>query len=192
MLFDIIARAKTYWQVEILGGPEAPFKWRRIWQKCKRSNRYRYLFWFRLAYVMNESKSKFWRRRGKLLNEKISRRHNVEIMSGAKVGLGLWIAHPTGIVITSHACIGENFRIWQNCTIGIKGVEETARLVIGNGVRLNAHACVIGDDLELGDNVVIGAGSLVMQSVPADHVFYNQRPSTVKPSNPASMGRLQQ
>jgi serine acetyltransferase len=187
----MIAEAKAYWRAEILGSSDATFSWRKIWQKCKRSNRYRYIFWFRLAYVMNESSSRFWRRRGKLLNEKISRRYSVEIMMGAKVGMGLWIAHPTGIVITSHAVIGNNFRIWQNCTIGIKGVSEDVNLVIGNGVRMNAHSCIIGDHLNIGDNVVIGAGSLVLQSIAPNHVFYNQRESVVKPSNSESLGRLQ-
>ena len=80
MLLDIFRSAKRYWHIEILGGLDKPFRWRRLYQKCQRINRYRYLFWFRLAYAMHQQDSKFWRRRGKLLNERISRQFNVEIM----------------------------------------------------------------------------------------------------------------
>ena len=74
---------KRYWSIEILGSAERRFSWRRVRQKCKRSNRYAYVFWYRVAYVMHTSHSGFWRRRAKLLNERLSRCYNVEIMLGA-------------------------------------------------------------------------------------------------------------
>lgn len=192
MLADIFRVAKRYWHIEIIGSLDKPFKWKRIIQKCRRNNRYRYIFWYRLAYAMNQSDSKFWRRRAKLLNEKTSRMFNVEIMMGAEVGEGLWIAHPTGIVITSHAKIGKNFKIWQNCTIGIKGQQDDIRLVIGDNVRVHAHACIISDDLELGDNAVVGAGTFLNKSVPAGHVVFNPAPQVIREYDAAAMGRLQQ
>jgi serine O-acetyltransferase len=192
VLGKILREAKVYWHAEILGGPQKPFKWTRLRQKCKRNNRDLYLFWFRLAYAMHEHGNSFWRRRAKLLNEKVSRRFGVEIMLGAHIGLGLRINHPTAIVITSHARIGRDFRVWQNTSIGIKGAAEQVRIVLGDSVRLSAHSCIIGDDIEIGDNVVIGAGSLVTKSVPANHVFYNERTDVVREYDPARMGRLQQ
>ncbi|WP_458131068.1 serine acetyltransferase [Pseudomonas sp. R3-41] len=191
MLLDIFRSAKRYWHIEILGGLDKPFRWRRLYQKCQRINRYRYLFWFRLAYAMHQQDSKFWRRRGKLLNERISRQFNVEIMLGATVGEGLWIAHPNGIVITSHAIIGKNFKIWQNCTLGIKGQSDAAVLRIGDGVRIHAHACIIADHLELGDNVIIGAGAFVNKSIPANHLYITRSVGEMKEYDPTSMGRLQ-
>ncbi|MBD0705775.1 serine acetyltransferase [Pseudomonas sp. Fig-3] len=191
MLIDIFRSAKRYWHIEILGGLDKPFKWRRLFLKCHKINRYRYLFWFRLAYAMHQQDSKFWRRRGKLLNERISRQFNVEIMLGASIGEGLWIAHPNGIVITSHAIIGKDFRIWQNCTLGIKGQREFAALRIGDGVRVHAHACIISDDLELGDNVIIGAGAFVNKSVPSNHMYITKSVGEMKRYDPQSMGRLQ-
>ncbi|MBD9562487.1 serine O-acetyltransferase [Pseudomonas sp. PDM09] len=192
MTASILSAAKRYWHVEIIGSLDKPFSWRRVFQKCRRSNRYRYIFWFRLAYVLHAQGNKFLKRRGKLLNEKISREFNVEIMLGATIGEGLWIAHPTGIVITSHAEIGKNFKIWQNCTIGIKGQSDDIKLVIGDGVRVHAHSCIISDNLELGDNVVVGAGSFINKSVPAGHVVFNSRDVKVQEYDVKLMGRLQQ
>ncbi|VVQ06505.1 hypothetical protein PS910_04372 [Pseudomonas fluorescens] len=188
---DIFSAAKRYWHIEIIGSLDKPFSWKKIFKKCRQSNRYRYIFWYRLAYVLHAQGNKFWRRRGKLLNEKISRKFNVEIMMGATVGEGLWIAHPTGIVITSHAYIGKNFKIWQNCTIGIKGQHDNVVLVIGDGVRVHAHSCIISDNLTLGDNVVVGAGSFLNKSVPSGHVAFNSRTSIVREYDVNSMGRLQ-
>ena len=192
MTASILSAAKRYWHVEIIGSLDKPFSWRRVFQKCRRSNRYRYIFWFRLAYVLHAQGNKFWKRRGKLLNEKISREFNVEIMLGATIGEGLWIAHPTGIVITSHAEIGKNFKIWQNCTIGIKGQSDDIKLVIGDGVRVHAHSCIISDNLGLGDNVVVGAGSFINKSVPAGHVVFNSRDVKSQEYDVKLMGRLQQ
>lgn len=191
-IIDTLNSVKRYWHIEIIGSLDKPFKWKRILQKYKRNNRYRYIFWFRLAYVLHAQGNKFWRRRAKMLNEKISRKYNVEIMLGAAIGEGLWIAHPTGIVITSHARIGNNFKIWQNCTIGIKGQHEDINLVIGDGVRVHAHSCIISDNLELGNNVIVGAGSFVNKSIPAGHVVFNSRTDVIRKYDANLIGRLQQ
>lgn len=176
-----LQRLKRYWAIEILGSAERHFSWRRVRQKCKRSNRYAYVFWYRVAYVMHASRSDFWRRRAKLLNERLSRRYNVEIMLGAEVGEGLWIGHPTGIVISGYAVIGKNFKIWQNCTVGIKGGDGEKCIRIGDNVKLAAHSCIIGDDIQIGDNVSIGAMSFVNKSVPGNSVYITRKPSEVWP-----------
>lgn len=172
---------KRYWCIEILGSAERRFSWRRVRQKCKRSNRYAYVFWYRLAYVMHMSRSEFWRRRAKLLNERVSRRFNVEIMLGAEVGEGLWIGHPTGIVISGYAVIGRNFRIWQNCTVGIKGGDGEKTIRIGDNVKLAAHSCIIGDDIRIGNNVSFGAMSFVNKDVPDDSVYITRKSSSISP-----------
>lgn len=189
-MISALRMAMVFWHIEILGGPDRDFSWKRLWLKCRRSNRSSYLFWFRLAYALHGSRSKFWKRRAKLLNEKLSRKYNVEIMLGAKIDAGLWIAHLSGIVITSHAVIGKDFKIWQGCTIGIKGQSEPVRLLIGDGVRLQAHSCIIGDDIQLGDHVVVGACSFVNKSIPSNTVFFNRRVNESAPFDPDRMGRL--
>ncbi|TWI54208.1 transferase family hexapeptide repeat protein [Pseudomonas duriflava] len=178
-VYSRFAELKRYWHIEIIGGLEKPFSWSRLRQKCKRSNRYAYLFWFRLAYVLHQSKSQFWRRRAKLFNERLSRRYNVEIMLGATIGEGLWIAHPTGIVISGYAVIGKHFKIWQNCTIGIKNESEEKRIVIGDNVKFFAHSCLIGDNIVIGDDVVIGAASFVNKDIPSGCTYITQKQAVV-------------
>lgn len=190
-MMGLLKTAMRFWHIEILGGFDREFSWKRLWVKCRRSNRSSYLFWFRLAYVLHGSGSKFWKRRAKLLNEKLSRKYNVEIMLGARIDEGLWIAHLSGVVVTSHAVIGKDFRIWQGCTIGIKGQSEEVRLVIGNGVRIQAHSCIISDDIRLGDNVVVGACSFVNKSIPSNTVFFNRRVCETISYDRARLGRLE-
>lgn len=179
-LFTAIRQLRRFWCIEILGDEHRKFSFWRIRQKCKRSNRYAYVFWYRIAYVMYQSRSQFWRRRAKLLNERISRRYNVEIMLGAVVEEGLWIGHPTGIVISGYAVIGRDFRIWQNCTIGIKGGSGEKCIRIGDGVRVAAHSCVIGDQITIGNNVSVGAMSFVNKDVPSGSTFITRKVSEVK------------
>lgn len=170
---------KRYWTVEILRDEQRSFSFRRVRQKCKRSNRYAYVFWYRIAYVMHQSGSNFWRRRAKLLNERISRRYGVEIMLGARVGEGLWIGHPVGIVISGYSTIGRNFRVWQNCTVGIKGGDGQKNITIGDNVRLAAHSCIIGDNVSIGDDVTFGAMSFVNKDVPSGCTYITQKLSSV-------------
>ncbi|TVT68557.1 serine acetyltransferase [Stutzerimonas stutzeri] len=166
---------KRYWCLEILGASQKEFSWRRLRQKYKRSNRYAYLFWFRLAYVLHAEGGRFWKRRAKMLNERISRKYNVEIMLGATVGEGLWIAHPSGIVINAYARIGKNFKVWQGCTVGIKGGTGEKSIHIGDNVSLCVNSCVIGDVISISDNVVVGAMTLVNKDIPKPGTYVNKR-----------------
>lgn len=172
---SMLRSMKRYWCVEILGGSQKEFSWRRLRQKYKRSNRYAYLFWFRIAYVLHAEGGRFWKRRAKMLNERISRKYNVEIMLGATVGEGLWIAHPSGIVISAYSRIGRNFKVWQGCTIGIKGGEGEKAILIGNNVSLCVNSCIIGDNISVADNVTIGAMTLVNKDVSRPGTYINKR-----------------
>ncbi len=110
-----------------------------------------------------------------LLNERLSRRYNVEIMLGAEVGEGLRIGHPNSIVISGFAVIGKNFQIWQNSTVGIKGGSGEKRICIGDNVSVAAHSCIIGNDICIGNNVTIGAMSFVNRDVPSDTLYVTKR-----------------
>lgn len=77
--------------------------------------------------------------------------------------------HPVGVVINKQSEIGENTLILQNVTIG-KGKfnSETGRSSpkIGKNVKIYANAVIIGG-ITVGDDAVIGAGSVVLHDVPA-------------------------
>jgi len=80
------------------------------------------------------------------------------------IGPGLAMPHPVGIVIGMGAVIGERATIYQNVTIGQAGKGEPRYPRLGNCVTLYTGAVVIGD-IDVGDEVVVGANSVVLHSV---------------------------
>lgn len=79
------------------------------------------------------------------------------------------IGHPFGIVIGEDTKFGENCIIRQNVTIGRRMIEKRPRYepnIIGNNVEICSGAIIIGEGLTIGDNSIIGAGSIVLKNVP--------------------------
>ncbi len=90
-----------------------------------------------------------------------------EISPAAKIGLGLNIVHPIGIVIAP-AVIGDNFTIYQNVSIGQRkhGVKVSKWATIGDDVVAYAGAVIIGD-ITIGDRASIGANTVIAADIPA-------------------------
>nr|AAC33374.1 NifP [Rippkaea orientalis PCC 8801] len=92
----------------------------------------------------------------------------IEIHPGATIGQGVFIDHGMGVVIGETAIIGDNCLIYQNVTLGGTGKETGKRHpTLGNNVVVGAGAKVLGN-LNIGDHVRIGAGSIVLRDVPSD------------------------
>lgn len=92
----------------------------------------------------------------------------IEIHPGAVIGKGTFIDHGMGVVIGETAIIGDNALIYQGVTLGGTGKEMGKRHpTLGNNVVIGAGAKVLGN-IEIGDNSRIGAGSVVLKSVPSD------------------------
>ena len=90
----------------------------------------------------------------------------IEIHPGAKIGEGLFIDHGSGVVIGETAELGDNVTIYQGVTLGGTGKEKGKRHpTIGNNVVISSGAKVLGSFV-VGDNVKIGAGSVVLKPVP--------------------------
>jgi serine O-acetyltransferase len=107
-----------------------------------------------------EGKGRFGRVLSRLYHAKLMRRYGIHITEGTKIGKGLRIAHPTSIVVT--LCeIGENFTVYQNCTIGQKKWKSGRFPTIGNNVTMYAHSGIIGD-VKVTDNVTLGAGAILL------------------------------
>jgi serine O-acetyltransferase len=91
----------------------------------------------------------------------------IEIHPAAAIGPGFFIDHGMGVVIGETTQIGENVTLYQGVTLGGTGKETGKRHpTIGNDVVISVGAKVLGA-IEIGDNVKIGAGSVVLNSVPA-------------------------
>lgn len=90
----------------------------------------------------------------------------VEIHPGATIGRRLFIDHGAGIVIGETTEIGDDVTIYQGVTLGGTGKESGKRHpTIGNNVVISSGAKVLGS-FRVGDNVKIGAGSVVLKEVP--------------------------
>ena len=92
----------------------------------------------------------------------------IEIHPGAKIGEGFFIDHGMGVVIGETAEIGDNVTLYQGVTLGGTSLQRTKRHpTLGNNVVVGVGAKLIGD-ITIGDNSKIGAGSVVINSVPPD------------------------
>jgi serine O-acetyltransferase len=99
----------------------------------------------------------------------------VEITTGislpyaARIGAGLYIGHFGNIIVGADAVIGEDCNLSQGVTVGVSGRgSHRGTPVIGDRVYLCANAVVSGQ-IRVGDDVVVGANSLVVRDVP-EHV----------------------
>ncbi|MEH2195394.1 MAG: serine O-acetyltransferase [Nostoc sp.] len=92
----------------------------------------------------------------------------IEIHPGAEIGQGVFIDHGMGVVIGETAIVGDFTLIYQGVTLGGTGKETGKRHpTVGKNVVIGAGAKVLGN-LQIGDRVRIGAGSVVLRDIPND------------------------
>jgi len=90
----------------------------------------------------------------------------VEIHPAAKIGRGFFIDHGMGVVVGETSEIGDYVTLFQGVTLGGTGKERGKRHpTLGNHVVVGAGAKILGG-IRIGDNVKIGANSVVLKSVP--------------------------
>ena len=90
----------------------------------------------------------------------------IEIHPGATIGRRFFIDHGMGVVIGETAEIGDDVLLYQGVTLGGTGGESGKRHpTLGNNVVVGTGAKVLGN-IRIGDNVKIGAGSVVVHPVP--------------------------
>lgn len=104
----------------------------------------------------------------RLISQRAVRKTGIEIHPGAQIGKGFFIDHGTGVVIGETAIIGDNVTLYQGVTLGGTGKEHGKRHpTIGNNVMISTGAKILGS-FKIGDNSKIGAGSVVLEEVPAN------------------------
>ncbi|MBK8189771.1 MAG: serine O-acetyltransferase [Vampirovibrionales bacterium] len=107
--------------------------------------------WTTLARVISQF-SRFWT--------------GIEIHPGARIGRRLFIDHGMGMVIGETTFIGDDVTLYQGVTLGGTGKEKGKRHpTLGDRVIIGAGAKVLGSNT-IGDDSVIGAGSVAFIDVP--------------------------
>jgi len=93
----------------------------------------------------------------------------LEVTPRCEIGPGIFFPHPSGTVVGAWR-IGSNVTILQGVTLGAKrmdlGFDAKLRPEIGDNVMLGAGSKVLGG-IHIGDNVTVGANSVVVDSVEA-------------------------
>ncbi|MEM7507827.1 MAG: serine acetyltransferase [Pseudomonadota bacterium] len=86
-----------------------------------------------------------------------------DIPLNTRIGGGLLLPHPNGVVIHPKSVIGPNCILFQQATLGTTRNAEGAP-VLGGDVFLGAGARVLGP-VTIGDHAMVGANAVVMKDV---------------------------
>lgn len=142
----------------------------------KKNNLWAFIF---LMMAYPEFRSVFYWRLGKLARIIffwMPGRSNLYLVTNPRfVGGGFYVGHGWGTVVNAQS-IGMNFRVGQNVTVGSRNCKEAT---IGNNVSVWANAVVLGDII-LGDNCQVGAGAVVVKSIPNDSVVVPAKSMIIK------------
>jgi serine O-acetyltransferase len=122
------------------------------------------------AVLLHRVSSWFYRRKRYVIARVISHigriLTGIEIHPGAKIGQRLFIDHGFGVVIGETAEVGDDVLLYQGVTLGGTGNERGKRHpTVGNRVVVGTGASVLGN-ITLGDDSKVGAGAVVVHSVP--------------------------
>lgn len=91
----------------------------------------------------------------------------IEIHPGAEIGSDFFIDHGAGVVIGETAIVGDNVSIYSGVVLGGTRLEKEKRHpTVGNDVVIGTGAKILGPVI-IGDNVRVGANSVVINDVPS-------------------------
>ena len=95
---------------------------------------------------------------------------------------GISIGSCGGVTVNQGTVIGKNFKLRQNTTIGNDGINNENSPVFGDNVNVMAQCVIIGK-IHIGDNVIIGAGSVVVKDIPSNSMVVGNPAHIIKKYN---------
>jgi len=106
----------------------------------------------------------------------------VELRASTKVGPGLRIEHGYSLVVNDRTILGKNVHLRHCTTFGCVMMPDGSQgpsPVVGNNVEFGANSIIIGG-IKIGDNAIIGAGSVVVKDVPPNAVVVGNPARIIK------------
>ncbi len=104
----------------------------------------------------------------------------IEIHPGAQIGRRFFIDHGMGVVIGETTKIGDDVLMYQGVVLGGTSLRKGKRHpTIGHNVVIGTGAKILGP-INIGDGSKIGAGSVVVKSVPPDSTVVGVPGKTVE------------
>lgn len=108
-----------------------------------------------------------WRFAARLLSFAGRLLSNVDIHPGALIGRRFFIDHGAGVVIGETAVVGDDVTLYHGVTLGGTSWNKGRRHpTLADGVVVGAGAKILGP-INIGENVRVGANSVVVRDVPA-------------------------
>ena len=124
------------------------------------------------------------------LSQRARHKTGIEIHPGAQIGRRVFIDHGDGVVIGETTVIGDDCTIYQGVTLGGTGKDVGKRHpTIGSGVTIGAGAKVLGP-INIGNNVKIGAASVVLKDVPDNCTVVGNPGRVVQKKKPQKKGEV--
>lgn len=137
--------------------------------------------WHRLAHTLWHWHIPFFPRLVSHINRFLT---GIEIHPGAEIGKSFFIDHGMGVVIGETSEIGNNVVLYQGVTLGGTSLQKKKRHpTLGNNVVVGTGAKLIGA-ITIGDNSKVGAGSVVVTSVPPNATVVGVPGRVVEIRNP--------
>ena len=133
---------------------------------------FRYNFWLRTCEY---AKSSRWLRYtlhpvAWAMHRRLTWKLGISIPAATRIGPGLFIGHFGGIIVNHHTVIGRNCNLSQGVTLGkANRGRNRGYPTIGDDVFIGPGAVVVGK-VRIGNNVAIGANSVVTRDVPDNAV----------------------
>lgn len=134
------------------------------------------LFWFRLC----QYRGRFFRIFC-FLYSCLCKKANIYLPPMTRIGFGLDIGHGMCIVINGGTIIGNNVSLSHFVSIG---TNDNTPAIIGNNVYIGPNSNLV-ENVSVGSNVTIGAGSVVTKDIPSNATTVGTPARVINYNNPA-------
>lgn len=158
-----------------------------------------YRVYFRLERMIHGERVRQLKQRFKYCGKDVRFDHTCHVLvpEQMEIGDGTSISSYTTIYATFGVRIGKNCFISSNCGISSYNHVQNSRnrhrdkdrdvlfskpVVIGNNVWIGMNACIL-PGVEIGDNSIIGSGSVVTRNVPCNEIWVGNPARFVKRIN---------